>query len=76
MAYTFLELAHMHLVLGEMRGSTLGARRRYVELYPNRRAPNTRTFVFVDRRLRETGILRPRYVNNGRQRISRTVDNE
>jgi hypothetical protein len=59
--YTFSELADMHLI-GEMLGNTLGARQRYAELYLNWRVPSTRIFISVDRRSRETGILRPRCV--------------
>jgi hypothetical protein len=45
----------MHLVLGEYIGNATGDIRRYREKYCNRRVPNNRNFLSVDRRLRQTG---------------------
>lgn len=55
---SFIELTDMHFVLGEWNGKATGAVRRYRENYPSRRIPNRRTFLSVDRRLRETVTFR------------------
>ena len=67
MEYTLGELVDMHLVLGECVGNGTAAATRYRERYPNRRVPDRRTFLAVDRRLRETGTLRRRLVDTGIQ---------
>ena len=46
----------MHLLYGTTDGNSREARRRYRELFPNRRLPNYETFAAVDRHMREYGI--------------------
>ncbi|CAG9818602.1 unnamed protein product [Phaedon cochleariae] len=42
-----------------------------IERYPNRRIPNHKTFARIERRLRETGMLKPVKVDAGRRRVQR-----
>ena len=51
--YTNNEYADMHLLYGATDGNLREARRRYKELFPNRRLPNHQTFAVVGRRMRE-----------------------
>ena len=55
MQYSFEEYADMHLILGKADGNAARAVRLYSESYPNRRQPCAKTFLGVDRRLRESG---------------------
>jgi hypothetical protein len=48
----------MYLVLGECRGNSATAVRRYAKKCPNRQVPNRRTFLSVDQRIRETETTR------------------
>lgn len=57
MNYTNAEYADIHLIYGMANCNAVEARRLYVERYPNRRAPNRKTFVRTDQRLRETGMV-------------------
>lgn len=74
-AYTFDEYTDMLLTLGECLGNANAAVRRYGEKFPLRNVPNLRTFLNVERRLRETGKLEVTN-NTGRPRIARTVEDE
>jgi len=55
MVYSFSEMADMHLMYGRADGNALAAQRMYHEYFPNRQVPNVRTFIAIDRHLRETG---------------------
>lgn len=52
------ELSDIILTYGETLCNAAAAQRRYGEKYPRRRLPNARTFIAVNRRLRETGSAR------------------
>ena len=52
------EYADMHLMYGLAEGNAAQAVRFYADRFPNRRVPDRRTFIRVDRSLRETGILK------------------
>ena len=43
---------------GEANGNALEAARLYIEDFPNRRHPDSRTFTRIHHRLRENGSLR------------------
>lgn len=53
--YTNVEYADIHLMYGLASGNALEARRLYQERFPDRRVPCPKTFVRVDRSLRESG---------------------
>lgn len=74
--YSNTEYADMHLVLGECHGNSEMAVRRYSEKFPNRHIPNRKTFISVDRRLRETGTFKPAAHMRGRRITVRTLRNE
>lgn len=74
--YSFNDYTDMLLILGECRGNSQAAAKRYATKFPNRNKPNRRTFLAVERRCRETGYVKPRNLNCGRKRTARTVDNE
>ncbi|XP_067005481.2 uncharacterized protein [Anabrus simplex] len=57
--FTIKEYCDMYLVYGECKTSCLRAKALYASRYPNRRHPNARTFLAVDRRVRETGQVLP-----------------
>lgn len=59
------EFTDMHFIYGECHGNACAARRLYSERYPERRAPNEKTFIDVHRRLREGGMFKK---NNARGR--------
>jgi hypothetical protein len=44
----FIEYVDMHLVLGEYRGNSAVAVRKYAEKYPNCQVPYHRSFLCVD----------------------------
>lgn len=70
--YTAEDYTNMLFILTSCQGNAAGAVREYRRRYPNRRVPNLRTFLGVERRLRETGqvlITTPRL---GRPRNIRT----
>ena len=69
--FTFAELADMHLVYGGARGNARLTARTYQEMYPARRHPCRATFVAIDRRQRERGMLQIRRADGG-QRTART----
>lgn len=52
------EYADMHLMYGLAGGNAAQAVRYYVERFQGRRVPDRRTFIRVDRGLRETGMLK------------------
>lgn len=58
--------ADMHLTLGEAGGNVTEAVRLYREHYQNRRLPYWRTFLAVDRRIRDTGAVCQRAVAGDR----------
>jgi len=60
------EYADMQLVYGEALKNTALAIRIYRERFPNRRLPNARTFMRVDRSLRETGSFTGHVRERGR----------
>ena len=60
-------MADMHLAYGEARGNSREAARIYVDRFPTRRVPDSRTFTAIHRRLRETGSLRPIQHDRGRE---------
>lgn len=74
--YTFRELADMHLMYGAAEGNGRAAARLYAQRFPNRRQPHHTTFSTIDRRLGETGTMRPDRGNAGRQRDVRTPELE
>lgn len=55
--YTNEQYADMHFLYGQAVGNAARARRLYQEQFPERRVPDSRTFVQVHRRLRETGTF-------------------
>jgi hypothetical protein len=60
--YTFQEYVDMHLILGEARGNVAAAVRLYLEKYPRLRL----AFHATDRRIMETGTVRPSTAEGGR----------
>lgn len=74
--YSNSEYTDMLLTLGECLGNSLAAVRRYSEKFPGRRLPNRNTFLAVERRCRETGSFKPKKVNSGRPRTTRTAEKE
>ena len=57
----------MHLAYGEARENSREAARIYVDRFPTRRVPDSRTFTAIHRRLRETGSQRPIQHDRGRE---------
>lgn len=74
--YSFSEQTDMLLMLGECFGNANAAVRRYAEMFPARRVPNSRTILRIVQRLRETGCLKTKNRNGGRPRSARTVEVE
>lgn len=74
--YTFSEQTDMILTLGECHGNAVAAANRYREKFPNRRAPNRKTFLRIETRLRENGTFKPNFSNNGKVRSVRTTELE
>ncbi|KAK5643932.1 hypothetical protein RI129_007777 [Pyrocoelia pectoralis] len=64
----------MLLFYGEVHRNVTAAVRRYHETFPNRRIPDRKTFEAIERRLRETGTLKPQRINAGRQRFRRSAN--
>ncbi|KAK9704605.1 Helix-turn-helix domain (DUF4817) [Popillia japonica] len=62
----------MLLIYGACNCNSRAAQHLYGERHPGRNLPNPRTFVVVDRRMRETGSLEARRPDAGRQRTVRT----
>lgn len=75
MAFNNNELVDMILIYGECGQNSARARRRYSELFPNRRLPGTETFVRVVQRLRDSGRIQPAH-SEGPGRSARVVDAE
>lgn len=76
-AYSYSELADMHLMYGLGRCNSTEARRLYQENFPNRICPSARFFATIHQRLSETGSLKSKeHSNAGRPRSTRTVDFE
>lgn len=73
MEYTFDEQVDMLLVYGICNSSGREAVRVYHERFPNRQTPNHQTFANIERRLRETGELKPRRHDAGRPRQARAL---
>lgn len=74
--FSYSEYTDMLLILGECCGNSQKAVRRYREKFPNRHCPNRRTILAVERRCRETGLMKPKKTNSGRIRTARTVRKE
>lgn len=74
--FTFGELTDMLLIYGKVHKNGAVAVQRYRDKFSNRRIPNRKTFEAVERRLRETGTLKPQQINAGRQRFRRTANVE
>lgn len=74
--FTFEEQTDMLLIYGEVHKNGVAAVRKYHETFPTRRIPNRKTFEAIERRLRETGTLKPQRQNAGRQRFRRTANVE
>jgi hypothetical protein len=66
----------MILLYGEAERNSVAAARLYAERYPQRRHKNRRTFISQERRLRETGRMRPIMIDTGRPRSRRRADVE
>nr|CAI5825460.1 unnamed protein product [Callosobruchus analis] len=73
MSYSFDEMTDMLLIYGEAKDNGRQAVPLYVQKFPNRRIPHHSTFASIEMRLRETGNLRIKRNNAGRQRTTRTV---
>lgn len=74
--YSYVEQVDMLLVYGFCKSNGRKSVTVYRERFPNRRVPNHQTFANIVRRLRENGSLKPRTFDCGRQRTTRTIDNE
>jgi hypothetical protein len=74
--YSFNELTDMILLYGEAERNSAAAAPLYAERYPQRRHPNRRTFTSHERRLRETGRIRPIMTHADRPRSRRSADVE
>lgn len=74
--FSFGELTDMLLIYGKVNNNSAAAVREYRDKYPNRRIPNRKTFEAVERRLRETGMLKPIRMDAGRQRFVRYANIE
>lgn len=74
--YSNEEMSDIHLMYGLANCNRAEARRLYSEHFPNRRLPCERTFVRLDRRLRETGSFKTQTGDRGRPRSRRTLDLE
>lgn len=75
-SYTYEEQVDMVLVYGQCQCNGRESVRAYREKFPNRRVPNHQTFGNIVRRLRETGSLKPKHSDRGRQRTRLTVELE
>nr|CAI5829179.1 unnamed protein product [Callosobruchus analis] len=71
MGYSFDEMTDMLLIYGEAKNNGRQAVRLYVQKFSNRRIPHHSTFASIEMRLRETGNLRIKRNNAGRQRTTR-----
>ena len=76
MNYSTDEQTDMLLVYGFCQGNGRESVRVYQQRFPNRRIPNHKTFARIERRLRETGTLRPKRLDAGRPRTVRTAEHE
>ena len=74
--YTFSEQTDMILTLGQCHGNAAAAANCYREKFPNRRAPNRKTFLRIETRLRENGTFKPNFINNCNVRSVRTPELE
>lgn len=70
--YTLEELADMHAVYADTHHNGRAAQRLYSRIFPNRRRPSHTIFEKINRRLRETGLLRPQNHRLGPRRTART----
>lgn len=73
--FTNEEMRDMVCVYAQENFNGYGARRRYLELYPQRRPPGPKLFQNLYARLGETGSFRPKRDNLGRPKLI-TVDQE
>ncbi|KAK5639194.1 hypothetical protein RI129_011686 [Pyrocoelia pectoralis] len=64
------------LLIGFCNGNCRESVRVYRQRFPNRQIPNRQTFANVERRLRETGGLKPIKMNAGRPIRGRPPDAE
>lgn len=76
MEYTFNEQTGMLLVLGFYTGNCRESVQVYHERFLNQHIPKHQTFAFIERRLGETGQLKPNRNNAGRPCQSRTPATE
>nr|CAH7719299.1 unnamed protein product [Callosobruchus chinensis] len=74
--FTNQELADMHYMYGLADGRSPEARRLYQERFPIRVIPDMRTFANVNRRLTETGTLKPNNQLKGAHWAVRTTEIE
>lgn len=74
--YTFAEYADMLLIYGEARCNGRAASRLYAERFPERRIPAHTLFARINQRLRETGSVEIKRLDNGAQRTIRTPEFE
>lgn len=74
--YSNFEYTDMLLTLGECLGNASAAVTRYAEKFPRRNFPSKNTFRAIERRCRETGSVRPKKINSGRPRTTRTINKE
>ncbi|XP_032686578.1 uncharacterized protein LOC116851357 [Odontomachus brunneus] len=73
-AYSNEEYYDMLMALGECRGETTIAARRYTELYPNRaRHPAASVILAAAQRIRETGSVLPKKRDTGCNRHARNL---
>lgn len=74
--YTNADYTDMHFIYGQANGNAEEAVRRYQANFPNRRQPSAGTFVRLHQRLRDTGMIQPKFSDCGRQRTRQTIDAE
>lgn len=74
--YSNSEKVDMLLVYGFCQGNGRQSVRVYMERFPGRRIPNHQTFANIERHLRETGSFERKFEGRGRNRTTRTIENE
>lgn len=74
--FTNSEMTDMMKILGKCDGNSTAAARMYRDMFPNRIAPNRKTFLTIERRLREHGSFKPIMINCGTRRRVRNQDTE
>jgi hypothetical protein len=71
--YSFDKLTDVLLVYREAQHNISAAVHLYIEVYPQRRLPDPRKFIFLDHHLRETSCLCQNMAIFGGQRSCRSV---